>query len=310
MYRLSDEQAIVQTLDFFTPIVDDPYDYGAIAAANALSDCFTAGARVLTALNIVAYPFDLGVDCLRQILRGSSEKVREAGGVVLGGHTIEDLEPKFGLSVTGVVHPHQLVRNDGAKPGDALILTKKIGTGIIMNVRKCTRGARGLIGSLMASRSLVSDVVFAEAVESMKLLNKGSSELMQQANVHACTDVTGFGLLGHAFNLAEASKVALEISYSAVPKFDELEPIALRGVKGGGRRNWHWLESKVNCSPELSMDKLAILYDAQTSGPLLIAVAPSEADALVESIRSSGALATSIIGRVVKSDVPTLFVTP
>ena len=203
--------AIVQTVDFFTPIVDDPFDFGQIAAANALSDCYTIGARPVTALSLVSFPCNLGMDILSLILSGGAEKVRESGSVILGGHSVDDQEPKYGIAVTGVIDPKDMILNSGAKPGDKLILTKKIGTGIITNLNKSTSPIKKISRVLKSKNNKLKEGVFEESVDSMKTLNKLASEVMLKFPVNACTDVTGFGLLGHLHNILDASGLDAEI---------------------------------------------------------------------------------------------------
>ena len=233
VYRLREDLAIVQTVDFFTPIVDDPYAYGQIAAANALSDCFTMGAQPITGLNLVGFPCQIGLDVLGRILAGGADKMREAGGVIVGGHSVDDVEPKYGIAVTGTVDPRIMVTNQGAKPGDKLVLTKKIGTGVVTNVTKqvnpVVRAARGIFGKNGSLR----DGVFEEAVESMKTLNKEASECMMRVGVNACTDVTGFGLLGHLHNVMEASGARARVVFSDVPGSMTCFPTPLRARREG-----------------------------------------------------------------------------
>lgn len=306
VYKLREDLAIVQTVDFFTPIVDDPYDFGAIAAANSISDCFTMGAKVVTGLNLVSYPCNLGLETLGHILRGGAEKMAEAGGVIIGGHSVDDPEPKYGIAITGVVDPKEMVTNQGAKPGDALVLTKKIGTGIITNTRKTRTGFGRMIGAFTSGNGNknIRDEVYEEAVAGMKTLNRKASELMVEVGVGACTDITGFGLLGHAHNLAEASGVMVEISYDAVPKFEGIEPHAMAGTKGGGERNRHWIGGFVQLENGIGDTEYAVLTDAQTSGPLLIAVDAAKADLLVQTMKEAGVPAPAVIGRVLEGGEP------
>jgi selenide,water dikinase len=236
----------------------------------------------------------------------------EAGGVIVGGHSVEDVEPKYGIAVTGIVDPRKLITNTGAKPGDTLILTKKLGTGIITNTHKARRGLARFT-SLFTSNNgkpKISDAVYEEAIEGMKMLNRIAGELMAQAGAHACTDVTGFGLLGHAYNIAEASGVRLELSYDAVPKYDGIEPLAISGTKGGGERNWNWVADKVERHTDIGPYETAVLYDAQTSGPLLIAVEEEKARPLVETMRTKGITAASIIGKVLNGPPGTIRIIP
>lgn len=306
VYKLREDLAIVQTVDFFTPIVDDPYDFGAIAAANSISDCFTMGAKVVTGLNLVSYPCNLGLETLGHILRGGAEKMAEAGGVIIGGHSVDDPEPKYGIAITGVVDPREMVTNQGAKPGDALVLTKKIGTGIITNTRKTRTGFGRMIGAFTGGNGNknIRDAVYEEAVAGMKTLNRKASELMVEVGVGACTDITGFGLLGHAHNLAEASGVMVELSYDVVPKFEGIEPHAIAGTKGGGERNRHWIGGFVQLENGIGDTEYAVLTDAQTSGPLLIAVDATKADLLVQTMKEAGVPAPAVIGRVLEGGEP------
>jgi selenide,water dikinase len=262
VYRVSDELAIVSTVDFFTPIVDDPYDFGRVAATNALSDVYAMGGTPLTALNIVAYPIEaLGPEPLREILRGGSDVAGAAGVAIVGGHSIDDAEPKYGLAVTGTVHPDRVVRNSTARPGDALYLTKPVGGGVVSTAVK--RGA--------ATASTA-----AAALEVMTTLNRDAATAALAAAPSAMTDVTGFGLLGHLHELCEGSGVAAELSAAAVPAIEgvldllrsEAPPIA-----GGSRRNRDWVEPWVEWSPEVPEELRWLLCDAMTSGGLLVAAA-------------------------------------
>ena len=296
MYKLREDLAIVQTVDFFTPIVDDPYDFGAIAAANALSDCFTLGAQPVTGLNLVSFPCRLGLDILKEILRGGADKMSEAGGIIVGGHSVDDEEPKYGIAVTGVLHPDEMVTNDSARPGDLLVLTKKIGTGIVTNVFKSGGGLGKVLSSV--SRVSISEETYQEVVESMKTLNNIAGKMLVEAKVNASTDITGFGLLGHAYDMAQASGVQLEISYSSVPLFDDIEAHALSGTKGGGERNRKYLAPFIDLSEGTGDSEFAILADAQTSGPLLISIEEKDAEAFVEKLQKARVAAAAIVGKV------------
>ncbi len=298
VYRLRDDLAIVQTVDFFTPIVDDPFDFGAIAAANALSDCFALGGTPITGLNLVCFPCSLGTDILREVLRGGEAKLQEAGATVIGGHSVHDPEPKFGVAVTGIIDPRKIITNQGAKPGDALVITKKIGIGIITNFRKPRSTLGEFWKTMSASGGSISDTTFAEAVVSMKTLNMTASRLMVEFGAHACTDVTGYGLLVHAFNVASASNVALEISYHKVPKFPEIESHAIAGTKGGNARNKSWARDKVQLAAGIGEVEYSVLCDAQTSGPLLIAIDSQRADEFVNTLHLAGVSQACIIGTV------------
>lgn len=310
VYRLREDLAIVQTVDFFTPIVDDPYDYGQIAAANALSDCFTMGAKPLTGLNLVGFPCSLGLGVLGRILAGGADKMREAGGVIVGGHSVEDAEPKYGIAVTGTVDPRRMVTNRGARPGDKLILTKKIGTGVVTNQAKRTnpvlRAARGVLGR----NGRLPDGVFEEAVASMKALNRQASACMMRVGANACTDVTGFGLLGHLHNVMEASGTRARVLFSAVPRFEGLLPHALAGTAGGGERNRLWTRPFVEPGPGVDEEMLALLNDAQTSGGLIIAVDAEKAEALLDALREAGVSAAGVFGEVVEGAPGSVEVAP
>jgi selenide,water dikinase len=260
VFRLSDDLALVQTIDFFTPIVDDPFDFGRIAAANALSDVYAMGGRPLTAMNVVAFPLDdLGGDVLREVLRGGLEVVEEAGAALVGGHSIEDAEPKYGLAVTGLVDPAALVTNAGGRAGDVLVLTKPLGVGAIVTARK-----RGLAG----------DALLAEAVGVMAELNAAAGEAAVRAGAHAMTDVTGFGLLGHLHNVARESGLAAEVAAADVPAIDGVADL-LTGdgaVSGGSRRNAEYADGFATYADAVPAWRRRLVTDATTSGGLLVAV--------------------------------------
>ncbi len=272
VYRLNAELALVLTTDFFTPIVNDPYTFGAIAAANALSDVYAMGARPLAALNLVAFPVErLPLDTLAEILRGGAEKAREAGIAVVGGHSIDDAEPKYGMAVTGIVHPDRVVTNAGGRAGDRLYLTKAIGTGIITTAIK---------------RETAPPAVEAAAIASMLALNRDACEAMLEAGAHAATDITGFGFLGHLRQLALASGLAARVEARAVPFLEGTRALAVAGaVPGGTARNEAFLADFVTWPAGLPAVDRTILCDAQTSGGLLIAVAPNHAPALEAALR-------------------------
>jgi selenide, water dikinase len=257
--RLSADLAIVLTIDFFTPIVDDPYDFGRIAAANALSDVYAMGGRPVAAMNVVAFPLErLGADVLREILRGGADVAIAAGAPIVGGHSIDDPEPKYGLSVTGTVHPDELISNAGARPGDALVLTKPLGVGAVVTARK---------------RGLRDDALLADAVATMAALNDAASVAARAAGAHAMTDVTGFGLLGHSWEMAERSGARLVIDSGAVPLYDGALQAAEAGVRtGGDARNREHLRGRVTTDAPAALEALA--FDPQTSGGLLASVAP------------------------------------
>jgi selenide,water dikinase len=294
VYRLADDLAIVQTCDFFTPILDDPYEFGQVAAANSLSDVYAMGGKPLIAMNIVCYPCSLGMEPLREILRGGAEKVWESGALLVGGHSVDDREPKYGLSVTGVVHPDRVVLNRGAQPGDVIVLTKPLGTGIVS-----TALMAGMADS-QAQRRLY---------RVMSALNDRASQAMLEAGAHACTDVTGFGLLGHLMEMAEASGVSFEVDAGRIPVIEGAFEYAQMGlIPGGLRRNQDFLAGKVEANGA-EQSVLEVMFDPQTSGGLLIAVAPDRVDDLVGRLRHAGSgrrdsecidtLVAAVVGRAV-----------
>ena len=284
--QMTPERAVVATVDFFTPIVDDPYDFGRIAAANAFSDVYAMGAAPLVALNIVGWPRDaLPFELLGDVLRGGADTARAAGAFVVGGHSVDDQEPKYGMVVIGEVHPDRIVRNAGAQPGDALVLTKPIGTGVLTT---------GLKRDLLAQSDL------APAVAVMTTLNAGAARAMTATGVHAATDVTGFGLLGHLRSMLEASSAAAEISAGAVPVLPRARELAARdAIPGGTRRNVASLAGAVTFAAGIDEVDRVLLADAQTSGGLLIAVAADRLDALVRALEREATPAAAVIGRVV-----------
>jgi len=282
VYMINDEQAIVQTLDFFTPVVDDPYHFGAIAAANALSDIYAMGAKPLFALNIVAFPEDtLPLDILEQILKGASNKAREAGIGILGGHTIEDTEPKYGLVVTGIVHPGKIIRNKGGEPGDSLILTKPIGTGILTTALK-----RGLLEK--DQKEILINI--------MSELNNTAAKIMGNYRVHACTDVSGFGLTGHLREMSIASGCNVTLYPDKIPFMSEAHNMAAAGIiPGGTYNNLEYVKNDINfgkCNRTMQL----LLSDAQTSGGLLIAIKGDEGLSLLNALKGSGINDAAIIG--------------
>jgi len=281
VYKLRDDLAVVQTVDFFTPIVDDPFDFGRIAAANALSDIYAMGGAPITALNIAAYPMEkLGPEILTRIFAGGAEIAREAGVAIIGGHTIEDDEPKYGMAVTGVIHPLRIVTNAGARPGDVLILTKPLGTGILSSALK-----KGAIG----------EREIAPVVKWMTTLNAAASRAMLAAGAHAATDITGFGLLGHAGEMMRASGVRMRIFAKSVPLHPLVRDMLSVGIAPvGTRNNLKEHEQFTEFAREVAPDTRLILSDAQTSGGLLIAVAPESAASLRAELTESGALAAEI----------------
>ena len=285
IYRLSNDLALVLTTDFFTPIVDRPYDFGAVAAANALSDVYAMGGVPLTALNLVGFPDDkLSVDVLAEILRGAADKAAEAGIAIVGGHTIKSDEPIFGLSVVGTVHPQRVLTNAGARPGDMLVLTKPLGLGIISTAAKNNEDRLGAIG---------------QAIGVMTTLNKAAAEVLVRFTVHALTDVTGFGLLGHLRNMTAASGVGAEVWADKVPVLAAAREYVKAGIAPGGTHaNWRFLADWVTFAKELSKEEQLLLCDAQTSGGLLASVPAAEVDAIVKSLREAGVAAATVIGQM------------
>ena len=286
VYKLTDDLAIVQTVDFFTPIVDDPYDFGRIAVANALSDVYAMGGKPLTALNVVCFPKDaMDISILRDILKGGLDEMHEAGVILLGGHTVDDPELKYGLSVTGTIHPDKVVHNNGVKPGDSLILTKPLGTGIISTAIKRNKASRAAVNRI---------------VKSMTTLNRTASELMLQVGVNACKDITGFGLLGHACEMIEGLSAGMEIDSAAVLVFPEAKEYAEAGMIAGGLgRNRDFRQHMVDINPSVPQYLQDILYDPQTSGGLLIAVPKVRAARLLKKLHEQGVAEAAIIGKVV-----------
>jgi len=297
VYRLTDELAVVQTVDFFTPIVDDPYHFGAISAANSLSDIYAMGARPLFALNIVGFPSNrLPMRVLEEILRGALDKASEAGIHVVGGHTVDDTEPKFGLAVTGVVHPDRLLRNNTARPGDVLILTKPLGVGII---------------STAAKRGVADAGDVRTAVEVMSELNRTAGELLIESNANACTDITGFGLLGHLHEMSAGSSVDVEVSAGAVPVLPAAARFAGAGiVPGGTLNNLEHVKQHVHFADEIPRVTQILLADAQTSGGLLASLPEDGVESLLRALQERGIDGAAKIGRVLGKGTGTIHVRP
>ncbi len=284
VYAWESGPALVQTVDFFTPIVDDPYLYGQIAAANALSDVYAMGGRPLTALAIAAFPEDdLDADTIRAIFRGGVDALREAGVALLGGHTVRDREIKFGYAVTGAVDPARMWTNAGAKAGDVLLLTKPIGTGIIGTAIKFGRA---------------SDEVVARAVASMRALNKAAAEALQPFAVHACTDITGFGLIGHATEMAVASGVSLEIDAATVPLIEGVEPLVAGNASGGLHSNRAYFSGQLAVESAEAAARLDLFFDPQTSGGLFVALPADGVAPALAALAARGVMGT-LVGRVV-----------
>lgn len=291
VYRISKDTALVATLDFFTPIVDDPYAYGAIAAANALSDVYAMGAEPLFALNILTFPCDtLPKRTLTEVLRGGAEKAREAGIAVVGGHSVRDAEPKYGLCVVGRVHPRKLVAARGARPGDALVLTKPLGTGVLTTAIKKGR----------ATRAMVRDVT-----RTMTALNRGASRAMVRAGAHAATDVTGFGFLNHLHTILFASKAGAEVWSENIPLLRGALELARGGcVPGGSHKNLHHAAKFTRFAKEISKEERLVLADAQTSGGLLIAVPQRRKAQLLRALKRAKTLAAAEVGKIVRLKRP------
>jgi selenide,water dikinase len=282
-YRISDDLAIIGTLDFFPPLVDDPTTFGEIAAANALSDVFAMGGRVLFALSIAAFPEELPRDVLAEIFAGASSKVREAGGTLAGGHTIRDPEPKYGLAVVGAAHPDKLLRKGGAQPGDVLILTKRLGTGILVSGRRQGR---------------TTDAHLDGAIEAMRTLNRAASEVLVAHDVRAATDVTGFGLLGHGLEMARASGCRFVFEATALPALPGALELAAAGVEtGGAGHNRRFVASSLAVAEGVAPDRIALAQDPQTSGGLLAAVDVGAVDATIDALAAAGVPAWRV-GRV------------
>jgi selenide,water dikinase len=289
VYRIASDRALVQTVDFFTPIVDDPYVYGQIAAANALSDVYAMGGRPLTALAIAAFPKDAGRDILQRIFAGGLDKLHEAGVALLGGHTVQDSEIKFGYAVTGEIDPSRVLANAGAQRGDTLLLTKSIGTGVIATALKFERAPQAAI---------------AAATRSMLALNRTAAEVLQRAApgvVHACTDITGFGLIGHASEMAVASGCSIEIAAARVPLLDGVRELVRGNIPGGGRTNREHFGKGVRVAPGVDETILDLLYDPQTSGGLLVAIGADDGDRVATALADAGVPAVPI-GRVVSRE--------
>ena len=297
VFQLTPDLALIETVDVFTPIVDDPFDYGRIAAANALSDVYAMGGKPISALSFVAWPMaEFGPEGLGRILAGAQAVCDEAGIVIAGGHSIVDAEPKFGLFVSGLAHPSQIVANDGAKPGDLLVLTKALGTGVLTTARK---------------RGKIAPDELGEAILSMTTLNAGAAEAMVEVGVSACTDVTGFGLLGHLGNLLRASSrrygdaLGARLTFERVPWMHQVRGLAADGMcPGGSKRNLAYAAQNTTFSADLSEADRLLMADAQTSGGLLIAVPSARADALLQALARHGVETRAVIGEIALTDLP------
>jgi len=277
---------LIQTVDFFTPIVDDPFDYGQIAAANSLSDVYAMGGTPITALNIVCYPMkDAPSEWLYEILRGGAEKALEAGAALLGGHTVEDPEIKYGLSVTGIASRHQITANRGARVGDWLVLTKALGTGLVTTAIK---------------RGVADEAAVRVVTDSMKTLNRAAAKAMVAVGVHACTDVTGFGLLGHLYEMLCAGGVAATVDAAKIPVLPTAEECARQSITtGGARNNETYLAPCLHFDEAVGAERRQVLFDPQTSGGLLMAVAPERLPPLLAALEIEGVPVRAVVGRIV-----------
>ena len=288
---MNDSLAIVQSVDYFTPVVDDPYTFGLITAANSLSDIYAMGAQPLFALNIVGFPSKkLSMDVLAEILKGGAAKAAEAGISVIGGHTIDDPEPKYGMVVTAVIDPSKVVTNAGAKAGDMLVLTKPLGLGIVTTAMK---------------KGIVSQEVIAEAIEVMSTLNKNAAEAMVKVGVNACTDITGFGFLGHLHEMAKASHLGAKIYLAGVPVINETWKLIRNNsgvVPGGTRKNLEFLKEDLIINQDITENDLLVLADAQTSGGLLISVTEEKLPSLLQGLKGAGVQTIAVVGKMVQDD--------
>ena len=295
VFQISDDLALIQTVDFFTPIVDDPYDYGQIAVANSLSDIYAMGATPITALNIVGFPIaTMDKKILSQILQGGWDKALEAGVTILGGHSVKDPEIKYGLAVTALAHPKKIIKNNTAKIGDKLILTKPIGTGILTTALKNEK---------------LSNRLLKLVTENMKYLNRDAGQIMLKYQASACTDVTGFGLLGHLFEMTESGNFSVKIYSSMIPLLpDVLNLIAKKHIPGGLKENYNYLQPRVSYSGSPDDPLLKALYDPQTSGGLLFTISPEWAQACLTELSDESYLESAIIGEVIERNRKSIYI--
>ena len=296
VYRLDDKTAIIVTVDFFTPITDDPYEFGLVAAANSLSDVYAMGGKPLVAVNVVGFPAELAVDMLGDVLKGGYDKATEAGCLIVGGHTVDDPEPKYGLSVVGLVEPGKEVSNAGAQPGDALVLTKPIGTGII------TTGCK---------QGITPDAILKNAVDTMAELNKGASQAMMKVGVNSCTDITGFGLMGHLKGMVTGSGTGARISFADVPVLPGVWELLEEGIVPGGTfRNLSSVADSVGWDAGLTEEQRLLMCDAQTSGGLLISVPRAKVDELLSELEASGVQTRAVLGEITEENPGRIIVSP
>lgn len=301
VYRINENTALVQTVDFFTPIVDDPYRFGQIAAANSLSDVYAMGGRPITAMNILCFPIkERDPNELAAILRGGADKVAEAGVALIGGHSVEDSEPKFGLSVTGLINPAQVTTNAGARPGDVIVLTKPLGTGIVTTAAKFDECPADVLEAACVSMATLN----AAAAEAMRAVGIGP-----ELPIHAATDITGFGLLGHLYHLAKASGVGIELDSAAMPALPEIEELVRLGnVTRGDKENRAYLGERLIVAPDVASWRISLLLDPQTSGGLAICVEEAALPRLLSELTTLNVPVQAIIGRVVASQQPNMWV--
>lgn len=294
VFKIRDDYALIQTTDFFPPVCSEPYEFGQIAAANALSDVYAMGGQVLTALNLVMFPADLSMDILKEILKGGQEKVLEAGGVLMGGHTIADDIPKYGLAVTGWVHPDNIVTNAAAEPGDVLILTKPIGTGTIISAKK---------------NEIAPAEAYQAALDNMKLLNDKAAAVMNKYKVKCATDITGFGLLGHTMKMADGSGVSMRIDSSNIPTLPAvMELIEMGCIPGAAFRNQEYAADSCRFEDTVDYNHKMLVLDAQTSGGLLMAVKPEDQDSTIEELKQAGYPESCIVGEVLEREKESVIV--
>jgi selenide,water dikinase len=294
VYKIRDDYALIQTTDFFPPVCSDAYDFGQIAAANALSDVYAMGGEVLTALNLVLFPANLPMSILKEILKGGQDKVTEAGGVIMGGHTIANDIPTYGLAVTGWVHPNRIVTNNHAEAGDVLILTKPLGSGIVISAQK---------------NDLVDEIVYQTAIANMKHLNANGAEVMRKYHIKTATDITGFGLLGHALKMADGSNVSVKINSAVVPALDKiLDLIELGCIPGAAFRNKEFIEDRCEFATSVDYNHKMLLLDAQTSGGLLMAAKPKDVQHILNDLKSAGYPFSAVVGEVIPRSDKSIFV--
>jgi len=288
VYKLTDDISLIQTVDIITPVVDDPYNYGQIAAANSLSDVYAMGGKPVTALNILGFPKKFFfIEVMAEILKGAVDKANEADCPIVGGHTILDDELKFGLSVTGVIHPERIITNNNAQPGDKLILTKPLGLGILTTALKMGKA---------------SEEIIQKVTSVMSTLNKTAAELMVSFETHSATDITGFGLLGHAYRIAKGSEVSMILYADKIPYLSEALTKVKEFIPGGSFENKMFLENYVTFSDGIGYEEQMIFFDAQTSGGLLISVHPDSANELLNSLHDNGLTESALIGEVIKEE--------